>query len=121
MYGFIILQMVVISQEAMKLAIASSLRSYQQILILFSLNVDNLPMPEKSDAGKIITSGGYEIFRSRIVKKKIGKLSAPEVQSVFMVNIYNLFGFCYYKIEITIFWSSINYGGYIDIDKALRL
>ena len=84
----IYLQVVQIDGESMKVAIAITRRSFKQILALFQLDLSDLPLPDKTDCGKVILSGGYKIFRNIIVQKKIAKLSANETQRVFKVHIY---------------------------------
>ena len=78
--------MIVISPEAMRLAIAATERSYKQIMIMYSVNLDNLPLPPRSDCGKILLAGGDKIYRSFILQKKIAKLTAHQVQMAFKVN-----------------------------------
>ena len=70
----------------MKLAIGSTMRSYKQILAIFQLDINNLPLPEKTDIAKVILSGSYTISRQSIVKKKIGKLTANDTHRLFVVG-----------------------------------
>ena len=79
--------MILISAEAMRLSIGSTLRSYKQILVMFNIDVDNMPLPDKSDCGRVILAGGFKIHRSYVVQKKIGKLPALKVQQIFEVKL----------------------------------
>ena len=71
----------------MTLAICSTMRSFRQILAIFNVDLAEDALTEISDCGKVILSGGFQIFRNTIVQKKIGKFSAGETQTIFNVNI----------------------------------
>ena len=64
---------------------------------MHNLDIENLPLPEKSDCGKVIIAGGFTIQRSYVVQKKIGKLTSLKVLEIFKVcyisifTLYNLY------------------------------
>ena len=84
----ILFKMIEITEEAMRLAIASTIRSYKQVMILFNIDIENITLPMKTVEGKIIVSGGNIIERKYIVQKKIGKLNSYETNNVFKVKFY---------------------------------